>query len=145
MSATGEGDVWTPDSPENPHAGRGTVVLDIGGEIGALIVTMPVEMVGSEVDIAPAGHEQDHLAHGHDDGHEGDHDDVVGHGHGHGHGHRPHVAVVRRPVPGGDLVPSLVYPDLVEGRYSLLVKGTDDVVLQVDVIGGEVAEATWPV
>jgi len=26
---------------ENPHAGQGSVVLDIGGDVGALVVTMP--------------------------------------------------------------------------------------------------------
>ena len=58
---------------ENPHAGQGSVLLDIGGDVGALVVSMPPAMVGVEIEIAPVGgsHEHDH---GHD------------HGHGHGHG-----------------------------------------------------------
>ena len=31
-----------PDSPENPTAGFGPVVLDIGDDVGAVIVTMPL-------------------------------------------------------------------------------------------------------
>lgn len=137
-----------PDSPENPFAGTGPVVLDIGGEVGAVIVTMPVEMVGEEVDIVSVDVD---LAATHDHGHDHE-DDEHGHGHGHGHGHRhghghgdrPHVAVVRRPLPDGREVPTLVYPEVVEGRYRLLPKGTDEVVMTVDVVGGQVTEVTWP-
>jgi hypothetical protein len=52
--------------------------------------------------------------------------------------------VVARPLPDGRLVPTLVYPELVEGRYRLLLQGTDDVVMEVDVVGGRVTEAVWP-
>jgi hypothetical protein len=104
---------------ENPHAGQGSVLLDIGGDVGALVVTMPEALLGHEIEVVsrastePAGH------------------------------HRPHVAVVPRPVPGGT-VPSLVFPELLEGRYALVPKGTDDVRLVVDVHGGEVTSAVWP-
>lgn len=127
-----------PDSPENPHAGSGAVVLDIGGDVGAIVVLMPLAMVGEEVDIVAAGSD----LHGHEDGHDHGHDD--GHGHGHGHGHRDHVAVVRRPLPGGGEVPCLVYPEVVEGTWWLLPKGTNTVVLEVAVEGGRVTEAEWP-
>lgn len=102
---------------ENPHAGQGTVVLDIGGDVGALVVTMPTSMVGQEVDIVPSG--------------------------SHPEGHARHAAVVERPVAGGR-VPSLVFPDLVAGGYDLAPKGTRDVALTVSVRGGEVATARWP-
>ncbi|GAB3652557.1 hypothetical protein GCM10027596_01840 [Nocardioides korecus] len=118
---------------ENPYAGQGAVLLDIGGDVGALVVTTPVEMVGVEVEIRPVGATM-HVVHDH--GH--DHD----HAHDHG-GHHPHVAVVARPV-GGTLVPSLVFPELVEGGYELYVKETDDVELTVRVTGGEVTTAAWP-
>ncbi len=111
---------------ENPFAGQGPVMLDIGGDVGALVVTMPEGMAGVEVEIRPAGG-----AHGHP------------HGHVHGHAHHPHVAVVDRPVDDGR-VPSLVFPELVEGRYELYEKETDDVRLTVDVRGGEVTTAHWP-
>ena len=50
---------------ENPHAGQGSVLLDIGGDVGALVVSMPPAMVGVEIEIAPVGevahdHEHDH-------------------------------------------------------------------------------------
>jgi hypothetical protein len=118
-------------SAENPDAGQGSVLLDIGGDVGALIVTMPAEMEGVEVEIRPHG-APDLPEHRHD--HEG--------GHGHGHGHYPHVEVVLRPTASGP-VPSLVFPDLVEGRYELYVKETHDVQLVADVTGGEVATAAW--
>jgi hypothetical protein len=102
---------------ENPHAGQGSVLLDIGGDIGALVVTMPAEMLDEEVEVL-TGRE------------------------GPGH-HRPHVAVVPRPL-GDGTTPSLVFPALVEGSYALVPKGTDDVHLQVDVRGGEVTSAAWP-
>jgi hypothetical protein len=106
-----------PHSHENPHAGQGAVLLDIGGDIGALVVTMPESMLGEEVEVVTAF---DPPAH-----------------------HRPHVAVVPRPGPSGT-VPSLVFPELVEGSYALVPKGTDDVRLRVDVRGGEVTTAAWP-
>ena len=37
--------------PENPHAGQGPVVLDIGGDVGALVVAMPETMAGVEIEI----------------------------------------------------------------------------------------------
>ncbi len=45
---------------ENPNAGRGSVVLDIGGDIGALVVEMPAEMDGLEVEIVPTGTDSRH-------------------------------------------------------------------------------------
>ena len=107
----------THSHEDNSHAGQGAVLLDIGGDVGALVVTMPAAMLGEEVEVV-TGHEPP------------------------GH-HRPHVAVVPRPLAGGR-VPSLVFPGLVEGSYALVPKGTDDVHLRVDVRGGEVTTAAWP-
>jgi len=106
-----------PHSHENPHAGQGAVLLDIGEDIGALVVTMPETMLGEEVEVLTGREEPGH--------------------------HRPHVAVVPRPVDGGS-VPSLVFPELVEGSYALVPKGTDDVRLRVNVCGGAVTTAAWP-
>lgn len=117
---------------ENPHAGQGMVMLDIGGDIGALVVTMPASMVGDEVEIRPVGAASDDHDHDHD------------HEPGHGHSHHPHVAVHERPIQGGAHVPSLVFPELTADRYELYVKGKTDVVLTVDVRGGEVSTAIWP-
>jgi len=106
-----------PHVHENPHAGQGAVLLDIGGDVGALVVTMPEAMLGEEVEVL-TGREKP-----------GE--------------HRPHVAVVPRPTPVGT-VPSLVFAELVEGSYALVPKGTDDVRLRVHVSGGAVTTATWP-
>ena len=103
--------------PENPHAGQGMVLLDIGGDVGAVVVTMPDAMLGQEVEIRPDG--------------AGDH-------------HHPHAAVHPRPMPGGGRVASLVYASVIEGRYELYPLGTHDVRLRVDVRGGQVATAVWP-
>ena len=108
-----------PVSVENPYAGQGSVLLDIGGDVGAVVVTMPEGMDGDEVEIRAVGAP------------------------GHGHAHHPHVAVVSRPA-GGRLVPSLVFPEVVEGRYDLARKGTSAVRLSVEVQGGAVTTANWP-
>ena len=118
---------------ENPHAGQGSVMLDIGGDVGALVVSMPLAMVGVEIEIEPVGGAAP----------EHDHEHEHGHGHGHGHGHRPHVAVVDRPVTDGH-EPSLVFPDLVEGSYELFDKGQDTVLLTAEIIGGQVTFLEWP-
>jgi hypothetical protein len=117
----------TPREAHNEFAGQGSVLLDIGGDIGALVVTTPASMQGVEIEIRPVG------GHGHET-----HDH-----HDHGHAHHPHVAVVPRPV-GGGLVPSLVFPELVAGRYELYEKGTTDVRLVVEVRGGHVSTEAWP-
>jgi hypothetical protein len=105
-------------SHENPWAGQGAVLLDIGGDVGALVVSMPESAVGSEVEIRPEGSADHH--------------------------HLAHVAVVPRPVAGGSL-PSLVYGDLVAGRYELFEKGCPEAVaLRVAVAGGSVTAADWP-
>ena len=95
-----------------------SVLLDIGGDVGALVVTMPASMLGEEVEVR--------------------------------HRARAGPATTartsrscrgrRRAAP----VPSLVFPELVEGSYGLVPKGTDDVRLRVNVCGGAVTTAIWP-
>ena len=158
------------DTKENPHAGQGMVVLDIGGDTGALVVSTPPTMAGLEIEICPAGrrdhqpdegtgwwsgewrqhHEnrENHAGgHGQDHGHDHVHDD--GHGHDHGHdAHNPgpawpHVAVLPRPVPSGS-AHAAVYPGLQAGRYELWVRPAEPTALVVEVVGGEVTTAVWP-
>jgi hypothetical protein len=90
---------------DNSHAGQGAVVLDIGGDVGALVVVMPASLAGEEIEARPvagpaltlhlsgsrtpaADHDHGH-GHGAAVGHDHGHDDGHGHGHGHddGHGH----------------------------------------------------------
>ena len=138
---------------ENPYAGQGPVLLDIGGDVGALIVEMPAELEGLEVEIRPAGEDdaENDQRHSHDHGHSHDQDHGPSHGHDHDHDHghshdpaRPHVAVVARSVGGSAVIPSLVYPELVEGRYELYRKDGGPVELTATIVGGEVTTAIWP-
>ncbi|MEV0787974.1 hypothetical protein [Kribbella sp. NPDC050459] len=116
---------------ENPHAGRGSsVLLDIGGDIGALVVTMPAELDGQEIELRPTGHTIVPNSHEH--------------GHGHGHGALPHVAVVPRPSPAGEIVHSAVFFEVRQGSYELSVRPGGPVRLTADVVGGAVTEADWP-
>jgi hypothetical protein len=106
---------------ENPFAGQGAVMLDIGGDVGAVVVAMPAGMLGVEIEIRPAR--------------TGDGDA--------GPTHHPHVAVVERPTPSGSL-PSLVYGDLRAGTYELCEKGGGPTLATASVLGGEVTQLRWP-
>lgn len=108
---------------ENPYAGQGPVVLDIGDDVGALVVRMPPAMEGLEIEIA------------HDDS---DRQQVS----------RGHVAVVARPTgasgaAGAAAQHSVVFPSLPAGRYELWEHDGPGR-LTVEVVGGAVAEARWP-
>jgi hypothetical protein len=49
---------------ENPHAGQGPVLLDIGGRIGALVIAMPPWLAGVEIEARPVGSDPPaHLPH----------------------------------------------------------------------------------
>jgi hypothetical protein len=122
---------------ENPHAGQGPVLLDIGGDIGAVVLHLPSHWEGAEVeyereDGLPAGQPHEHA-------HDRDHDHAHGHQHSHEphSGHRPHVAVVGRPA-GGGVAYTAVVPDLLAGRYRLTLP--DGSLLGVEVVGGTVTE-----
>jgi hypothetical protein len=143
---------------ENPGAGQGPVLLDIGGDIGALVVTMPPELVGVEVEIRPIDDaalltgDHDHItdrdhwpgtgrgAHEHHGAHSHDHDR---HDHDHPVTVPPHVAVVARSA-GGSVIPSLVFPELRAGSYELYQRPAGSVELRVRIVGAEVTQATWP-
>ena len=156
----------------NSYAGQGAVVLDIGGDVGALVVRMPPSLAGAEIEARPAGapsyaacpsnhtHGRPHChrdpwtaptpAHDHRPGR----DQGPGDGHGHGrvhrvrgehwHGRLEHVAVLARPLPDGGQVHSAVFAALPAGTYELYVRPAGPVRLSVRVVGGAVADATWP-
>jgi len=111
---------------ENPYAGQGSVLLDIGGDVGAVILHLPAAWEGAEVEYRRLG-EPD--AHHHEHLHDQDHD--------HDHGHRPHVAVVGRPA-GDRIAYSAVFPELVAGRYVLSLPDGSEI--DIDVEGGVVTE-----
>ncbi len=102
-----------PVVSENPTAGRGLVVVDIGGDVGALVLHTDADMTGLEIEISRVGEART----------------------------GKHVAVLPRPV--GDTVDhSAVYGDLREGRWQLwLPDGRPGQV--VEVVGGVVTECWW--
>ena len=101
----------------NAHAGRGaSVLLDIGGDVGAAVVAVPTALLGAEVEARPVSA-----------------------------GRPPvHAGVVDRPLPGGARLPSVVLGELPAGTYELYVRPNGPVRLRLTVTGGAVAEATWP-
>jgi hypothetical protein len=101
----------------NRHAGQGPVLLDIGGDVGALIVRAPASLAGQEIEIRPVGRPAP--------------------------AHLPHVAVVGRPT-GHGIRHSAVFGELTEGTYELYRRPNGPVVLRVTITGGEVCQAEWP-
>lgn len=92
----------------------GSVMLDIGGDVGALVLHASAEMVGTEIEISPTG------------------DDA----------HRTHVAIRERRGNGSTRY-AAIYPGLHAGDYTLWGLDGQPV-MQVSITGGTVAEAQWP-
>jgi hypothetical protein len=103
---------------EHHRAGQGAVLVEIGGDVGALIVHMPAELIGAEIEICPRGEDREERV-------------------------RAHVGVVARPVATGT-VPTLVFPSLREGSYELYRRPVGPTELVATVRGGEVCEEHWP-
>ncbi len=116
---------------DNSHAGQGAVVLDIGGDIGALIVSAPAELEGVEIEIRPTSPAASTSTHEH-------HHSGSGHEH-----HLLHVAVLGRPA-NGQILHSAVFAELTAGSYELYQRNGGAVELTVSVSGGEVTHAAWP-
>jgi hypothetical protein len=95
-------------------SGQGTVMLNIGAGIGALIIHTPAGMHGQEIEISPVT------------------DLAV----------RKHAAVRARYVHGG-VVWSEVIDNLPEGRY-VVWRDPVTPLEEVDVNGGAVTEYNWP-
>lgn len=90
----------------------GSVVLDIGGDLGAAIVYTPANLVGLEIEIRREGTAWDGT----------------------------HVAVRARSVPGGE-VHAALFPGLQQGRYEVRVRGDDEgLIAAIDVEGARVRE-----
>jgi hypothetical protein len=95
----------------------GTVVLDIGGAIGAAVVYVDADLDGCEIEIHRAGSPWD-----------GTHTAV-----------RPRRLASRTTYAG-------VFESLATGRYELRRRGGDPtgIVVAIEVDGGTVTEARWP-
>ncbi len=95
---------------------NGSVVVDIGGDVGAAIVSTPASLVGSEVEIRPCGAAWDGT----------------------------HVAVHERQVAGG-VIHAALFPGLEYGTYEVRIKGDRaSPVTTFTVVGGEVSAARLP-
>ena len=123
---------------DNSHAGQGPVVLDIGGDIGALIIGTDAALEGVEIEARPVSgaakatfDASSHVHHAHN-------------GQPHSHdGALVHVAVVGRPA-GGETVYSAVFSELQDGVYELYVRPDGPVRLTATVRGAEVTTQDWP-
>ena len=96
-------------------SGQGTVMLNIGAGIGALIIHTPAGLHGHEIEVSPVA------------------DPAV----------RKHAAVRARYVTGG-VCWSVVIDGLPEGRY-VVWRDPVTPLDEIDVRGASVAEFTWPV
>ncbi len=91
------------------------VVLEIGEDVGALIVHADRELHGVEIEISPAEHD----------------------------GHRSHKEVLERDA-GGEPAYTAVFDQLPAGTYTLWSEGVARV-RGVNVTGGQIAELDWRV
>jgi len=99
------------------HAtGAGSVILELGEDIGVLVLHTPARLHGAEIEISPES--------------------------GGRHGHRTH-SLVRERVTAAGTSYAAVYPSVPAGRYA--VWGDGDVPVGTVVIsGGQVASFHWP-
>jgi ABC-type Zn2+ transport system substrate-binding protein/surface adhesin len=128
-----------PDAARPAGFSLEDAVLDIGGDIGALILYTDAEYNGREIEVSLVDADGVELepAHDHDHHHAHDH----GHEHEHGHGQRTHTAIHERRA-GDQLTYAGIYVELLAGDYRIWI---DDATLpdRVTIIGGEVAEVDW--
>lgn len=108
----GRGNYWTRHHPEQ-------VVLDIGGDIGALVLYTPPEFHGREIEVSPIGNDAQ----------------------------RVHTAVLERSAAGRTMF-AAVYPELRAGSYRIWGDdpepgSTKTQVQEVRIAAGMVAEVDW--
>lgn len=103
---------------EHAGAGQGPVLLDIGGDVGALVVRFPADMAGLELGIDPEPARPGWPA-------------------------GQHVAVIARTA-GTQVQYTAVFPALPSGRYRLFCRPGGVVRLHARVHGGRVTELRWP-
>ena len=101
-----------PDHTLEPSYG-GSVLADIGGDVGALVLYTEPDQCGMEIDIEPLGRP----------------------------GHRSHVAVRERRMASGTTFAAF-YPALVAGDYALHVPSPDGP-RRVTIEGGTITEIAW--
>jgi hypothetical protein len=104
----------TPAEPVAGPSGSGTVVLELGPGAGALVLNVPAEMNGAEIDISLAGSQ----------------------------GRRTHSMVRPRHVPAGTQY-AAVYPGLPPGEYTIW-RDDQTPAVTVMVAEGIATTASWP-
>lgn len=96
-----------------PPSYEGSVVMDIGGDTGALVIYTPDALADLEIEIARQGEDRPFV----------------------------HTAVRERHLTEGSLF-AAVYPNLPAGRYTLMPVSSQPA-LDVTIEGGRVTELTW--
>jgi hypothetical protein len=136
-------DSTRPDAPRRAGFSLEDAVLDIGGDVGALILYTDAEYDEREIEISPIDDSAESAVHDHGEGHDHDHSHAHedAHEHSREHEHRTHTAIHERRS-GGQTTYAGIYPQLKAGTYRLW---TDDPTLpdRVTIVGGEVAEVDW--
>jgi hypothetical protein len=97
----------------NEPVGQGPAVLDIGGDVGALVLYTPAELLGAEIHLAALD----------------------------GPTHHTHSQVHRRSV-NGRTVYAAVYPQLPRGRYGFTTHEPGGPT-RITIVGGQVTEHHW--
>ncbi|MGD0375021.1 MAG: hypothetical protein ABSB01_10630 [Streptosporangiaceae bacterium] len=103
------------DEPRYGPTGAGTVLLELGADVGALILHAPAELNGREVEISRAGEPA---------------------------APRAHAQVRERPT-GRGAGYSALYPGLAAGTYAVW-RDEAAVAATVTVTGGQIASCSWP-
>ena len=112
MSVQGSDQKGTPNYWTRTHTE--TVVLDIGGDVGALVLYTRPEFHGREIEISPIGQETQ----------------------------RVHTAVLERVVDGRSVFVA-VYPKLPAGVFRLWIDDDPALVNRVQITAGQVSELDW--
>ena len=106
----------------------GSVVLELGGVVGVLVIEATAELNGREIEISPVDGTDHH-----------DHDHAHDH---HAHAHRTHSMVRERGTAAGESY-AAVYPGLAVGTYTVW-RDPDTPVGTVTIDGGRVSSYRWP-
>ena len=103
-----------PESQPGP-SGFGSVVADVGQDVGALVVYLPASTLGREVEIRPLGKPWDGT----------------------------HTAIRQRHLYKRNTVAAGFFGSLCAGRYELRLRDGPSSIIQVDVLGAEITEMSW--
>jgi len=111
------------------------LLVDIGGDTGALVVYATDDLVGKEIEIVALG---SHLHHGSPESH-----GAAGHRHDRPVSDHPVHNVVRRRRVGPNTYCAAVFPDLKAGTYRPYGTGVADLE-PFTIVGGGITEIDWP-